>query len=395
MNMPDISSQPQISQYSQSDSQNIAQEIYKRNRELLKERRHAEKFLYNVSEGVFAVDKEFRISIFNNALEDMLGIPSDIALGKPFDELIKIETHHGEQVDLRPYCFVYSQNQPIVYDLQLKGFHKTFFVNAKFSLIEDENNKEQDECLITLTDVTNEVLLDRAKDDFLSLASHEMKTPLTIIKGYLWMLQSNMAGPLNEEQAHYVDIAAQSTERMISMTNDMLNISRMEQGKLTFNFSTGKIFEAVKKIKETYDLIVKEQNIYLNVELVDCDENIEAYYDSDKLEECLINLIGNAIKFTKEGGVTVKVINESEKIRISIIDTGVGISKDEESKLFSKFGKIESSYTKVDKVGGTGLGLYIVKMFIEAMGGEIGYKSNGDFMGSEFWFTVPKGMQIY
>lgn len=375
--------------------QELTKEIYKRNRELLKERRHAEKLLYNVSEGVFAVDKNFVITIFNNALEEMLEIPEGSALGKPMNDFIKIETEHGEKVDLTTYCFINSSKQPILYDLVLKGKVKNYYINVKFSLIDSSADPEDSECLITLTDITNEVLLDKAKDDFLSLASHEMKTPLTIVKGYLWMLQSNMAGPLSEEQMKYVDIAFNSTEQMILMVNDMLNVSRMEQGKLSFDIKPAKLVKTIQEVMQPFELQVQEQKIYLKLELVNCDENLGSYYDEGKLKECLINFIGNAVKFTKEGGVTVKVENLDSEIKVSVIDTGVGISEDDSSKLFSKFGKMDSSYKKIAKVGGTGLGLYIVKIFIEAMGGQVGYISRGDFMGSIFWFTVPKSTVLY
>lgn len=370
--------------------QSIAQEIYKRNRELLKERRRAEELLYNVSEGVFAVDKEFNITIFNNALEDMLGLPEGAGLGKHIDNVIHLETEKGEKIDLKQYCFIPPQKMPVLNDLVLKGADKEYFVNVKFSVIESETNPDASECLITMSDITNEILLDKAKDDFLSLASHELKTPLTIIKGYLWILQNNMIGELNKEQNDYVNIAYTSAEQMISMVNDMLNISRMEQGRLSFNIKPGKLLKTLAEGMNGFELKAKEKNIYLNVETPNVPNDVDAYYDAGKFKECIINLVGNAIKFTKEGGVTVLVEDVNTHIKISVKDTGVGIAEEEIPKLFSKFGKGESSYKKIAETGGTGLGLYIVKIFVEAMGGQIGYTSAGDYKGSIFWITIPK-----
>jgi signal transduction histidine kinase len=121
----------------------------------------------------------------------------------------------------------------------------------------------------------------------------------------------------------------------------------------------------------------------------------DAYYDEGKLKECVVNLVGNAVKFTKEGGVTIKVEDTGSHLKISVIDTGVGISDAEASKLFQKFGKGETSYSKIAESGGTGLGLYIVKIYAEAMGGQAGYTSGGDFKGSNFWITIPKYTQIH
>ncbi|MBI2414589.1 PAS domain-containing sensor histidine kinase [candidate division WWE3 bacterium] len=369
--------------------QSITQEIYKRNRELLKERRHAEELLYNVSEGIFAVDKEFTITIFDNALENMLGLPDSSAIGKKIDQVIFIETEKGEKIDLKQYCFIPPQKMPVLYDVVLKGTAKNYYVNVKFSVIESESDPNSSECLITLTDITKEIMLDKAKDDFISLASHELKTPLTIIKGYLWMVQSKSMGELNDEQVRYLDVAFNSTEQMISMVDDMLNISRMEQGRLSFNIKPGKIIKIIRDLLSPFDLQVQEKKIYLKLDLINCDDELDAYYDEGKFKECIINLVGNAVKFTKEGGVTVKVENTPENIKISVIDTGVGIAEEEIPKLYSKFGKGETSYKKIAKTGGTGLGLYIVKIFVEAMGGHVGYSSPGDFKGSIFWFTIP------
>lgn len=375
--------------------QSVTQEIYKRNRELLKERRRAEDLLYNVSEGVLAVDKNYTITIFDNALEKMLDLPQSTALGKKLSQVIYIETEKGEKIGLEQYCFIPEQKMPVLTHVVLNGGIKKFFVNVKFSLIESEINPEESECLITISDITEEIMLDKAKDDFLSLASHELKNPLTVVKSYLWMLQNKMAEGLSEKQQGFIDVAYKGTEQMIALVNDMLNISRLEQGKLSFDMRSGKVVKSIREAISPLDLQVKEGNIYLKTELVGCDDSLDGYYDEGKFKECVVNLVGNAVKFTKEGGVTVRIENVEPNIKISVIDTGVGIAEEDVPKLFSKFGKGESSYKKIAKTGGTGLGLYIVKLFAEAMGGNIGYSSPGDFKGSIFWFTIPKHTVIH
>ncbi len=378
-----------------NSTQNITQQIYERNRELLQERRRAEELLYNVSEGVFAVDKSFNITIFNHALEEMLGLNEGSALTKKMDEIVRIETEKGAVVDLKQHCFLPPEQEKVISDVVLKTGIKDYFVNVRFSVIKSETNPQDWECLVTISDITKEIMLDKAKDDFLSLASHELKTPMTIIKSYLWMLQNNQIGSLNEQQDTYVDRAVHSTDQMIAMINDMLNISRMEQGKLTFNMQPGKIIPSIQDALTGFDLKAKEKNIYLKTDLTQVPQDQDAYYDEGKLKECVVNLLGNAIKFTKEGGVTLKVEDIGTYLKISVIDTGVGISQEEANKLFKKFGKGETSYSKIVESGGTGLGLYIIKIYIEAMGGQVGYTSAGDFKGSNFWITVPKHTLIH
>ena len=373
----------------------ITEQIYKRNRELLQERRRAEELLYNVSEGVFAVDKDFKITIFNNTMGSMLSIPEGVAIGQSMDDIITIQTDKGTKIDIKQHCFLLPLKSPVLSEVVLKGSPKDFFVNVKFSVIQSETDEEDTECLITISDITKEILLDKAKDDFLTLASHELKTPMTIIKSYLWMLQNDQVGKLNGEQRNYVDRTYHSAETMIAMINDMLNVSRMEQGKLTFNLKPGKIITSLEEALEGLDLKAKEKNIFLKVDISKVPLDLDAYYDDGRLKECVINLVGNAIKFTKEGGVTVSVDGSETHVKISVTDTGVGISESDVPKLFQKFGKGEGSYAKSEGTGGTGLGLYIVKIYIQAMGGQVGYSSAGDFKGSVFWITVPKHTQIH
>ncbi|KKS58502.1 MAG: Two-component sensor histidine kinase [candidate division WWE3 bacterium GW2011_GWB1_42_41] len=360
--------------------QSIAEEIYKRNRELLQERKRAEDLLYNVSEGVFAVDKDFNITIFNHTLENMLSLPESVAVGKKMEEVVVIENEKNERVDLKQYCFLPQQITPILSGLVLKGSSTSYFVNVRFSVIQSEIHADESECLITISDITKEILLDKTKDDFLSLASHELRTPLTIIKSYLWMLLNDQKSPLGDQQKIYAERTAASTETMIAMVNDMLNISRLEQGKLNFNLKAGKIISSIQEGLTGFDLKAKEKNIGFKIDFSTLPLETDAYYDDDKFKECIVNLVGNAIKFTKEGEVKVNVENAGNYIKISIIDTGVGISPEDVPQLFQKFGKGQRSYEKSEITGGSGLGLYIVKIYIEAVFFGLRFRSLRRFM---------------
>jgi signal transduction histidine kinase len=203
---------------------------------------------------------------------------------------------------------------------------------------------------------------------------------MTIIKSYLWMLQNKKAGELNDKQMDYLLKAVNNTELMIKLINDILNISRMDQGKLSFN---------IKKLR-LFDLIVMEKGIELKIE--DFDNDMEVYTDETKFKEILTNLLGNSVKFTKQGGIGISVedLGDGGFAKLKIVDTGAGISETDLPKLFLKFGRLDNSYTTVAESGGSGLGLHIVKMYVEAMGGEVGAYSAGILKGSTFWFTVPK-----
>lgn len=231
-------------------------------------------------------------------------------------------------------------------------------------------------------------VLNKLKDEFLSVASHELRTPMTIVKSYLWMLEKQKAGKMNPKQMEYLQKALEGTQRMIALINDMLDISRFEQKKISFDLRQINICEAITDTLVNFEIEAKEKGVSLSLG----EECKEIFVDADevKLRDVLTNLVGNAIKFTKEGSVTIGITEEEEYVKIWIRDTGSGIDPADLEKLFHKFGRIDNSYTIASDAGGTGLGLYIVKMYIEGMGGRVGAWSQGLGKGSTFWFTLPK-----
>ncbi len=230
-------------------------------------------------------------------------------------------------------------------------------------------------------------LLDKRKDEFISVASHELRTPMTIIKSYLWLLKEEKDGKLNRKQKEYIDLIIKSTERLLHLVNDMLNISRMEEGRLDFQTEKLNLTSFIDSVGKEFKVKAEENNIYLKIEKPKKLPPVKA--NEQRLNEILINLLGNAIKFTEKGGITLKVEPNEEKIKVSVIDTGKGIEKKDKNRLFKKFSRLDNTYTTVAEKKGTGLGLYITKKYVEKMGGEIGFYSKGKSKGSTFWFTLP------
>ncbi|MFH1648646.1 MAG: GAF domain-containing sensor histidine kinase [Patescibacteria group bacterium] len=231
-------------------------------------------------------------------------------------------------------------------------------------------------------------VLNKMKDEFLTVASHELRTPMTIVKSYLWMLQKQKSGKLNGKQNEYLNKAISGTERMIALINDMLDISKFEQNKVTFILRQVDICNIINNVLTNFEIKAKNKGIKLVF-----DENCKDIFvdaDIEKIEDVIMNLVDNGIKFTDKGTVNVGVDTEKDRIRVWIKDTGSGVNPEDITRLFHKFGRIDESYTIASDTGGTGLGLYIVKLYIEGMGGNVGVDSEGKGKGSTFWFTLPK-----
>jgi signal transduction histidine kinase len=228
--------------------------------------------------------------------------------------------------------------------------------------------------------------LDRLKDDFVSVASHELRTPMTAIRSYVWMALNRSDVPLSDKMRKYLTRTLISTERLINLVNDMLNISRIEQGRIEILPSAFKIETLVEDVFSEVALKAREKNVHLAMLKSPMPE---VFADQDKVHQILLNLVGNALKFTPAAGtITVSFMTDGKSVQVDVKDSGVGISKEDQPRLFQKFGRIENSYIASSTTGGTGLGLFICKRLIEMMGGRIWVSSEGLGKGTTFSFSL-------
>lgn len=231
--------------------------------------------------------------------------------------------------------------------------------------------------------------LDKLKDEFVSLASHELRTPLTAIRSYIWMTLSGKGGDITEKQKYYLDRASVSADRLIRLVNGMLNISRIESGRMAMKVARINIADLVQAVLD--EVRPKIQELSLNVNVVQSDMQIFVAVDEDKIHEVLMNFIGNAMKFTPQGGsITVEVRRDGDMVCVSVRDTGMGIAPDDIGKLFTKFGALRTGATSEAVASqSTGLGLYISKTIVSMHGGKVQAASAGMGRGSTFSFSLP------
>ena len=246
--------------------------------------------------------------------------------------------------------------------------------------------------------------LERLKSEFISIVSHELRTPLTSLKNSLDIILTGKTGELNASMLKFLEMAKRNATRLSGIINDLLDLSKVEAGKMEFRFGKHKINNSIEYVRTALDNLAKEKNIKITTDL--CEDINELYIDPQRIEQVLTNLLSNAIKFTPENGeifINVEKM-DGEKIKskplieqnynlisgsyavISVKDTGIGIEKDDIAKVFDKFQQIENSLTR--KVGGTGLGIPIAKQLVEAHRGFIWVDSEIN-KGSTFHVALP------
>lgn len=232
--------------------------------------------------------------------------------------------------------------------------------------------------------------LDKLKDEFVSIASHELRTPMAAIKSFLWMALAGKAGHMPAKMREFVQRSYDSTERLINLVNDMLNVSRIEAGRVSVNLAKTDLHALAKDVVAEMKGRAAELHVNLKIASPD-DQHVWAIADGDKIKEVLLNFVGNSLKFTPpKGTVTISWTQQDDLISTHVTDTGVGISKDGLEHLFEKFGLMQGSYrTNKPSTQGTGLGLYICKSIIELHQGKVSATSEGEGKGATFTFALP------
>ncbi|MEI6043675.1 MAG: PAS domain S-box protein [Chloroflexota bacterium] len=251
------------------------------------------------------------------------------------------------------------------------------------------------EVLAIVRDITERKEVERLKNEFISTVSHELRTPLTSIRGSLGLIIGGIAGEIPPQTRTMVDIAYKNSERLVRLINDILDIEKIESGKMVFNLKPLPLLELLELSLEANRGYATQYGVQLSLDLnqtIPTDLYVEA--DSDRLIQVLTNLLSNAIKFSPTGdkvvlSVTVNSSNQRspEKVRIAVTDYGSGIPEEFRSRIFQKFAQADSSDSRLK--GGTGLGLSISKAIVEKHGGQLGFEPTPGGRGTTFYFNLP------
>ena len=371
----------------------LIEKVEDKTQELIKEKAHMETIIENLSSGLIEYDSAFCIKRINAAAEKILGINrADVMDFKVIPE--SKNQKEKESLAIVSYPVLAKKGKRISKDF----FGKNISVHEL--TIDLPSTRELEVVTIPLTnsetgeregfvklvrDITKEKEISRSKSDFINIAAHQLRTPLSAVKWVLRMILDGDVGSLGSSQRKLLDKGYETNEKMIRLVNDLLNVARIEDDRFGYVFKEGNIVEGVTDAVDELRLMAEKGDIDL---IFEKPNNIPPFvFDFSKIQLAFHNLINNAIKYTRAGGtVRISLKKEGDGIVAEVQDTGIGIPKDQVKQMFKKFFRAENVMRL--QVGGSGLGLFIVKDIIARHGGTITVKSIEN-EGTTFTLRMP------
>ncbi len=337
--------------------------------------------LENSPTAIYLQDIEGRYLMVNKKYEKIFEVKSEQIKGKTVFDILPEEQ---AQIFYDHDKFILEKAEPIQFEeiITLAEEQHTF-LSWHFPLLDNQGHPYA-LCGI-LTDISERKKIEQMKNEFISTVSHELRTPLTSIRGSLGLIIGDMEKTLSPNLKILFDIAINNCERLVRLINDILDIEKIESGKMTFHFKPIPVSQWVEETLGANQALQSQYHVHFKYDSEDPSLQIEG--DKDRLTQVLTNLISNAAKYSPKGGmVKIRSFSLNNKILISVQDQGTGIPENFRKKIFLKFSQADSSDTRLK--GGTGLGLSISKSIVEKHGGEIHYHSRNH--GTTFYFLVPQ-----
>ena len=348
-----------------------------------------------IDDGVLAISKDGNIELINPSAQQIIGWDQGDALGLNWRSVLKLVTSDGKDVeDLEnPIAQSLSKNQPTHNDklFLLTSSEKRILV----SIVSSPVGTEGEGVIVVFRDITKEKAEEREQAEFISTASHEMRTPVASIEGYLGLALNPATAHIDEKARDFITKAHESAQHLGRLFQDLLDISKVEDGRMKNN---PKIINVNEFLKNIFDGLAtkaseKQLNYIFMPDIIDegKEKSLQPIFyaniDPDHFREVVSNLIENAIKYTPSGEVVVNVTGDDKQISISVKDSGIGIPAEDIPHLFQKFYRVDNSDTR--EIGGTGLGLYLSRRLAEAMSGNLRVESKYK-EGSTFYLEIPR-----
>ena len=363
--------------------------LEKKYRKTVSEKERIDNVIRNIAEGLVVVDSNGNVLLMNPAAERLLGVTQKEGAGKRLTDNLgegKLLALAKGQVD--------DAEKEGLHEIELVGSDDSTkkVLRASTAVVENQDGKTVG-MVSVLSDITKQKEIDKLKSDFISNVSHELRTPLIAIEKAVSLVMSVDSNTSDEEKNKFLSIAHRNLDRLTRLINDLLDISKIEAGKMKLNPSHGDLGEVIQHVIDTMGTWAGQKDIILEKHLPP--DRVEIMMDTDKIIQVLTNLIGNGIKFTNKGGrVSVEVQDRppdelfpKTSVQVTVQDTGIGIAQEDMSRIFDKFEQVKGVHSS--GIGGTGLGLPIAKEIIQMHGGKI-WAESMEGSGSKFIFLLPK-----
>lgn len=370
----------------------ILNDLQERSQSLNMEKLKSDALLANIGDGIIATDQDGNITVLNDSIEKLLGWSREELINRPAIQALKLLYKDSKDVPLskRPMVLALSTGEKVSTPLGETYYYKrkdgsTF--PAGITVTPFVLNGKIVGTVSIIRDITIEKNIDQAKTEFVSLASHQLRTPLTSINWYSEMLLSEDMGKINETQKEYAQTIWNSSQRMTDLVNSLLNVSRLELGTFIIEPKPIEITAVAEDVLKELEVKIREKKIKIEKKYKPKQINLSA--DDKLLRIVFQNLLSNAVKYTPDNGrVSVKIEKQTNKFYIEVSDTGYGIPQKDQPFIFGKLFRADNIQQK--DIEGTGLGLYIVKTIIENAGGKTWFESVEN-KGTTFFVTLPLG----
>lgn len=351
-----------------------------------------------IGDGVLALDGQGVIQLINPAAQNLLGWTKHDALSLSYKSIFKMFNNKNEEVDTAndPVAHTLSTNKTSHTDNFSVGTHsgKSFLASISVTPVKQLGSG----VIIVFRDITAEKSDERQRAEFISTASHEMRTPVASIEGYLGLALNPQTATIDEKARDFITKAHDSAQHLGRLFADLLDVSKADDSRLKNDPKVVDVISFIHDIVEGLTPKANEKGLRTHYKPMPNGDNDSSlakrlnpvYYanvDNDHLREIVQNLVENAIKYTPQGDVTVDVNGQADKIVISVTDTGIGIPREDQAHLFQKFYRVDNSDTR--EIGGTGLGLYLCRRLAETIGGRIWVESEYK-KGSTFFVEIPR-----
>ena len=330
----------------------------------------------NFADGLLVFDKEGKLSLMNPQAEDFFKMRGKEIIDKAIIEL-------GTFPIIKPVVTLVGKEIKGIFRKEIQIKENLVLEVSTIPIMKEE---EKMGTLVILHDITREKMIERMKTEFVSLSAHQLRTPLSAIKWTLRMLLDGDLGPILKEQREFIEKTYKSNERMINLINDLLDVTRIEEGKYLYKPVLTDFEPICQFVINSYREEVERRK--LKIEFKKPEKKLpRVKVDVEKIRLAIQNLLENAIRYTKSGGeISVSLRDLKKEIEFSVRDTGVGIPKDQQARVFTKFFRAANVIRM--ETEGSGLGLFITKNIVETHGGRIWFESE-EGKGTTFYFTLP------